>query len=313
MQKQPVLSVVVPTYNEASNIELHSERTRKVMRGLIEEGLIGDYEYIVIDNCSVDGTREIIQHLSECDPKVKPIFNRFNYGPVISPFIALTKSEGDYVVVIAADLQEPPELINKFVNEISYGSDFEAVIAVKRKSQTGLSVMPLMRRLYYRILRMGAESIVSGFSGFGLYSRRCIEAMDILSGGDPSLRMLLPKTGFKVKAIYYDHQERYEGESSYSMLSYTTEALRTMSRHTKIAKKISVFMIFLSLLSFVALIPAIIIIRLINGVIIAPGFTFAATLFLAWSMPIFISLAVILDKLEQADTARIVSFFKKTD
>ena len=310
MSSQPVLSIVVPTYNEASNIELHRERIHDTMAGLIQRNEIADYEYIAIDNCSTDGTREIIHRLSIEDPRMRPIFNRFNYGPVISPFIALTRSKGDYAVVIAADLQEPPELIANMVSEIIKDPECDAVIAVKRKESAALSPMQGMRRLYYRILKVGANRVISGFSGFGLYSRRCIEAMDILAGADPSLRMLLPRTGLRAKAIYYDHQRRHHGESSYSILSYTTEALRTISRHTNIAKKISTAMIFLRLLSIGILVPAIVAMRLLHGIIIAPGFTFAVVFFLVWITPVFIALSVILDKLEQVETARIVSFFK---
>lgn len=305
------LSVIVPTYNESENISLHSERTRDVLQGLIGDGIIRDYEYIVIDNCSSDGTREIIKALCESDPRVQSIFNRFNYGPVISPFIALTQSKGDYAVVIAADLQEPPEMIRKFVDEISKDHDCDAIIAVKRNQKKLFSLMPVFRRLYYRILRFGAQRVVSGFSGFGLYSRRCIEAMDILAGADPSLRMLLPKTGLKVKAIYYQHENRHHGTSSYSMISYTTEALRTLSRHTNIAKKISTLMIFLSLFSVGFLVPLMIVKRLVIGVIVFPGFTLAVILFLLWITPIFIALSVILDKLEQADAQRVVDLYKK--
>ena len=107
------VSILIPTYNEKDNIAAMVEACRSQIR----DHLPGyGYEIVMIDNASTDGTREIEEKLCREDPCVKAIFNAKNFGPFNSPYYGLLQTTGDCTVKIAADFQEPPELIPEMVH-----------------------------------------------------------------------------------------------------------------------------------------------------------------------------------------------------
>ena len=104
------ISIVIPTYNESENIIEISKDIEKIFSKLKY-----DYEQIIIDNSSTDGTIQIIKNLAKENKNIKVIINSRNYGHIRSPFYGILQSSGDANIFMAADYQDPPELIYEYI------------------------------------------------------------------------------------------------------------------------------------------------------------------------------------------------------
>ena len=108
----PLISIVTPCYNEEDNVDLLHARVKEQMAGLPHY----DYEHIFIDNASQDDTVEKLRTIAARDPRVKLILNTRNFGHIRSPMHAYLQATGDAVIAMAADLQDPPELIPELIS-----------------------------------------------------------------------------------------------------------------------------------------------------------------------------------------------------
>ncbi len=120
---------MTPCYNEELNVEVLYERVRTVFERLGRNS----YEHLFIDNASTDGTLDRLRNLAERDKRVKVIVNTRNFGHIRSPYHALLQCRGDAVIVIASDLQDPPELIPEFLEKWEAGC--KVVLGVKATSE----------------------------------------------------------------------------------------------------------------------------------------------------------------------------------
>ena len=125
-------------------------RVAKVMSALPQY----DYEQIIIDNASTDGTQEILRKLAAENPRLKVILNARNFGHIRSPYYGLMQGKGDAVIYVASDLQEPPELIPDFLKKWEEGA--KAVVAIKDSSDES-PLFFAVRRLYYLLVEGLAE------------------------------------------------------------------------------------------------------------------------------------------------------------
>lgn len=142
------ISVVVPTYNEEENVEAMAN----VLKELFEKELSGyEREIIFIDNCSKDKTREKIEAICAKDKCVKAIFNIKNFGQFNSPYYGLMQASGDCAVLLAADFQDPPEMIPKFVKAWETGK-YNIVCGIKTSSRES-HVVYALRTLYYKAIK----------------------------------------------------------------------------------------------------------------------------------------------------------------
>ena len=137
-----LISIVTPCYNEEENIEELYHRIVEVMSKLPYQ-----YEHICIDNSSTDDTVKKLKVIAVKDKRVKIIVNARNFGHIRSPYYALLQSRGDASVLIASDLQDPPEMIVDFIKKWEEG--FKTVLAVKPESEES-ALMFLVRKIYYR-------------------------------------------------------------------------------------------------------------------------------------------------------------------
>ena len=141
-----LISVVTTCYNEESNIkDIYTQ-----VKNVFEKFERYSYEHIFIDNCSTDGTVPILKEIAKKDMNVKIIVNTRNFGSIRSANYAIIIAKGDAVVLIVADLQEPPSLISDFIYKWEEG--FKIVIGVKNKSKEN-SILFSIRKLYYYLVR----------------------------------------------------------------------------------------------------------------------------------------------------------------
>jgi len=226
VMKRPFVSVVSPTFNEVDNIDLFLERVRAVL-----ERMRLQYEVIIIDNDSSDGTIEKLRNHAQQDKKLKVILNESNFGHIRSPYHGLLQATGDVVVFIASDLQDPPELIPSYLEKWQSGN--KAIYAVKSSSQESKFVYWL-RTLYYQVLgRLSPVKLIPHATGSGMFDKSVIERLRKLNEPLPYFRGLLPELGYQIATVEFDQPTRKGGQTKNSIWSLFDMALLGMTTLSK--------------------------------------------------------------------------------
>lgn len=228
-----LISIVTPCFNEQDNIEELYNRIRLVFAKLYRY----DYEHIFIDNASTDRTVDRIRELAEKDDHVKLIVNIRNFGHIRSPMHAILQANGDAVICMASDLQDPPEIIVNFIEKWETG--FPVVVGVKPKSLES-PLMFLIRRCYYRLMaRISDVPIIQNFTGFGLYDRKVIEIIRKLDDPYPYFRGLISELGFPVTEIEYMQPKRVRGITKNNFYTLYDIAMLGITSHSKIPLRLA--------------------------------------------------------------------------
>ena len=204
----PKISIVTPCYNEEGNISPLSQRVAAVF-----EKLPGyTYEHIFADNASTDRTVAELKALAASDPRVKVIINMRNFGAERSIFNAILAARGDAVVVLAADMQDPPEMIADFISEWEQGVKIVFGIRAKRKESF---FMTMLRKIYYRLLRAMSDTRLMVDAGdFVLFDRDVAKVLHQIKDNVPYLRGILSSLGFSIRGVPYKMEKRTHGQTS---------------------------------------------------------------------------------------------------
>ena len=222
------ISIVVPCYNEEENVEALADALREMFRQSLQSY---GYEIIFIDNDSKDRTREIIRRLGEKDKGIKGIFNAKNFGQFNSPYYGMLQSTGDCTVLMAADFQDPVEMIPKYVKE--WESGYRIVIGIKKSSQEN-PLMYWLRGCYYKMIkRLSDVEQIEQFTGFGLYDRKFIQVLRELDDPTPFLRGIVAELGFRRKEIPYEQPKRRAGKTSNNFYRLYDAAMLSVTSYTK--------------------------------------------------------------------------------
>ena len=249
--KKKTISIMVPTYNEEENVVLMYEALKNIFQKELKKY---NYEILFIDNKSQDKTRTLIREICAKDKNVKAIFNAQNFGQFNSPYYGLISTTGDCTISVAADFQDPVEMIPKFVKEWEKG--YKIVIGIKNKSEESKLVYAL-RSLYYKMIKKFSEvEQIEHFTGFGLYDKDFIEVLKNLDDPDPYLRGIVAELGFERKEIPFTQPKRQRGKSSNNWYRLYDAAMLGITSYTKIGLRLATIVGFMiSFLSvFVALI-----------------------------------------------------------
>ena len=239
------VSVVIPCYNEEENIDLIIEAVEEQFKKLPQY----DFEIIVIDNCSQDKSRELIEKQCQKKKYVKAIFNIRNFGGLNSPYYAILNSTGDCTIEISADFQEPPEMIPQFLEEWEKG--YKVVCAVKNKVHENFFIKSA-RNTYYKLIKKFSEiDQIEHFVGFGLYDKSFVDIMKSLNDPTPFLRGIVAEYGNNRKILYYEQPKRKNGKSKYNLYNYYDYAMVSFTTYTKVGLRIaSFFGVIVSIISF---------------------------------------------------------------
>ncbi len=196
-----------------------------------------DFELIVADNDSQDRSREILRELGGEDRRVKAIFNARNFGPERSGMNAILQASGLAVVCLASDLQNPPEMIARFVREWEKGH--KIVGAVKTKTEDSWELR-LLRKIYYDVVaRMSYATPLKNFTGFGLYDRQVIEQFRRLTDTDPFFRGAIAEMGYKIHRVYFEQPPRKGGRSSYNLLRLIDHGILGLISQSKVPLRLA--------------------------------------------------------------------------
>ena len=245
------ISIVVPCYNEEENINALYQAIDHIFNTELPKYT---YELIFIDNDSKDRTREIIRGLCDEDKRVKGIFNAKNFGQFNSPYYAMLQSTGDCTILMAADFQDPVEMIPKYVKEWEKG--YKIVIGIKKSSKEN-KIMYWLRSCYYKtIKKLSDVEQIEHFTGFGLYDQKFIQVLQELDDPTPFLRGIVAELGFRRREIPYEQPKRRAGKTSNNFYRLYDAAMLSVTSYTKVGLRLAT--IFGSICSFASMMVALI-------------------------------------------------------
>ena len=249
------LSVIIPIYNEEGNIQNLIRRLHEV----IDKMNLAEVEYIFINDGSKDRSMDMIRDLSKKDPQVKYINLSRNFGHQIAVSAGLDKSKGDAVVIIDADLQDPPELITVLFKKLKEGNE---VVYAKRRSRQGEGFFKkFFAKMFYRILaKMTSISIPVDTGDFRIVDRKIVEVLKQMPEQQKFLRGQISWIGFNQTYVEYDRDERAAGNTGYTykkmirlaldgITSFSNFPLKIVTLAGFIVSGISFFMILYALYS----------------------------------------------------------------
>jgi glycosyltransferase involved in cell wall biosynthesis len=233
------ISIVTPCFNEAENVEELYSRIQTTFSGMDL-----NYEHIFIDNSSTDGTVNILKEIASKDKRVKIIVNSRNFGHIRSPYYGILQGSGDAVIILASDLQDPPELIPEFIHKWEQG--YKVVIGVKTKSEE-FGLYYYFRSLYYRVLRSLSDvRLIDNYTGFGLYDQRVIGILRTINDPYPYFRGLIADIGFEMAEIPFTQPKRKRGITKNNFYTLYDMAMLGVTNYTKIPLRLAVMSGFVS-------------------------------------------------------------------
>lgn len=234
------ISVVTPCYNEEENVREVYARVRNVMAGL--DGY--RYEHIFVDNCSRDRTLAVLKEIAAQDRNVKVIANTRNFGHLRSPMHALHQAQGDAVILLFSDLQDPPELLLDMVREWEKGA--AVVIGVKKSSEEN-GLMYWLRTKYYGLVnRLSDIETYEHFTGFGLYDRKVMDVVRTFPDPYPYFRGMIAEIGFPHVEVVYNQKRRMRGITKNNFYTLYDLAMLGITNLSKVPLRLVIFSGFVS-------------------------------------------------------------------
>ena len=240
MIKTKTITIFTPCYNEEENIEILYNRVVNIFDKFPKY----NFEYVFIDNASTDATADILRSIAEKDIRIKVIYNARNFGHVRSSYHGLIQCMGDAVIVLVADLQDPPEMIPNFIEAWEKGHAL--VLAVKTKSKEN-PLMFLVRKTFYSIIkRISSTEQLKNYTGFGLYDQKFLELVRKIDDPYPYFRGMVTEYGWNLKVIEYTQDKREHGKSKNNFFTLYDLAMLGFVNHSKLPLRLSAFIGFFS-------------------------------------------------------------------
>ncbi len=232
---RPEFSVVVPAFNEAPSLAVFHARLRSVMDKL------GAWEAIYVDDGSTDGTRAVIEALRGGDSRVAVLALSRNFGKEIATTAGLDHASGDAVIVIDADLQDPPETIPALV--AAWRQGFDMVNAQRRVREGETRLKRASAHMFYRLMRhAGRVKLPADTGDFRLMSRRVVDAVAQLREQHRFMKGLFAWVGFPTTTVLYDRAPRHAGETKWNYWRLWNFALEGITSFTVMPLKVATYL-----------------------------------------------------------------------
>lgn len=224
-----LLSVVVPCYNEEESVALFYEELIKNEPFFRESNL--ELEILYVDDGSRDGTVEEVKKLRERDPRIRLLSFSRNFGKEAAMYAGLEHSEGDYVVLMDVDLQDPPSLLPEMFAYLGEGYDSVATRRVSRKGEP--PVRSFFARMFYWLMkRISKTEIMDGARDYRLMRRQMVDAILSMQEYNRFTKGIFGWVGFRTKWLEYENVERAKGETKWSfwkLLVYSLDGIVAFS------------------------------------------------------------------------------------
>ena len=216
------ISLIIPCYNEQDTIPHLKKELDRIMGEF--EGVT--FEVILVDNCSEDATLRMMKEIHESDERFQYISFSRNFGKDSSMYAGLKASTGDYVTVMDADLQDPPELLKEMYETLKTGEyDCAAAFRKNRKGEPWLR--SVLARVFYRFMsKISDADMVNGARDFRLMTRQMVDAVLELEESQRFTKGIFSWVGFRTKWIPFENRERVAGKTKLPMKSAFSYALR---------------------------------------------------------------------------------------
>jgi glycosyltransferase involved in cell wall biosynthesis len=237
-----LLSIIVPCYNEADVLNATRDRLSKVLSEL--SGL--DHELIFVNDGSHDQTQQILTELQLQDPHVRVLRLSRNFGHQIAVTAGLEQAAGDAVVVIDADLQDPPEVIPQMVKLWRDGNDVVYGIRIEREGESKFKLWTA--KVFYRLInRLSDTKMPLDAGDFRLLDRKVVEVVKMMPERARFLRGMVSWAGFQQVSIPYDRAARHAGDSKYPLTKMIHFAMDGIISFSLVPLKLAIWTGFLAI------------------------------------------------------------------
>ena len=273
--KRPVYSIVAPVYNEIGCVEAFYKEVARVMRSLNV-----NWELLLVDDGSTDGSTDAIRALAEKDSHVQPVIFARNFGHQIAVTAGLDYAQGDAVIIIDADLQDPPEVMLDLIAKWKEG--FEVVYAVRRKREGESWFKLLTASMFYRLIyRITDVKIPLDTGDFRLLDRKVVNVMGQMRERHRFLRGMAAWVGYRQVGVEYDRKERFAGKTKYPFSKMLKLALNAITSFSYFPLQVATVLGFTCAGISIVAIPVVIALRLsYNEALLGQATTLITVLFL---------------------------------
>ncbi|MBL8154174.1 MAG: glycosyltransferase family 2 protein, partial [Anaerolineae bacterium] len=259
MGEKPRYSIIAPIYNEEGNIQALYDRISAVLDSTGES-----WEVVCINDGSRDRSVELIEVLAAKDSRIKLVSFARNFGHQIAVTAGLQHVSGDAVVIIDADLQDPPELILEMIERWKAGYEVVYAVRQERKGETWFKL--LTAKLFYRLIyRITDVDIPMDTGDFRLMDRKVVDVLNRMKEHNRFIRGMTSWVGFRQTGVSYVRQERHAGETKYPLRKMVRFAMDAITGFSYFPLQIMVYVSFVLGLVAVLAIPIIAVLRLILG------------------------------------------------
>ena len=224
-----LLSVIVPCYNEEENVPFFYEEFIKNEAFFKEKEI--EWELVYVDDGSKDGTVAEAKKLHEKDGRVHLLSFSRNFGKEAAMYAGLNRAKGDYVVLMDADLQDPPSLLPEMLSYMEQGYDSVATRRVSRKGEP--PIRSFFARMFYRLMkRISKTEIMDGARDYRMMTRQMVDAILEMKEYNRFTKGIFGWVGFQTKWLEYENVERKKGETKWNfwkLLLYSIEGITAFS------------------------------------------------------------------------------------
>ncbi|MCL4474256.1 MAG: glycosyltransferase [Actinobacteria bacterium] len=245
-----LITITVPVLNEADNVSPFYEAVCNAIEPLIERYR---FEFLFTDNHSSDGTFERLAFLGDADDRIRVLRFSRNYGFQRSVYTGLVNARGDAAIQIDCDLQDPPEMIPRFVEKWEQG--YQNVFGIRSSRQEN-RLKSGMRSFFYRLIdKLSEDNLPHDAGDFRLVDRKILEALKQCDDYQPYLRGEIAAMGFGQAGIEYERPDRQHGKSKFSTRDMTKLAVDGILNHSIVPLRIATFIgLMVSMLTFLGII-----------------------------------------------------------
>lgn len=270
-----MISIVAPVFNEIGSLLEFATQVGRVMQALKD-----DWELILVDDGSTDGSTDLIRQLARDDERIKAVIFARNFGHQIAVTAGLDYAQGDAIIIIDADLQDPPEVMLDLINKWREG--FEVVYAVRRKREGESWFKLFTASLFYRLIyRITDVKIPLDTGDFRLIDKKVADVMRQMRERHRFLRGMAAWVGYRQVGVEYDRKERFAGKTKYPFSKMLKLALNAITSFSYFPLQVATFLGFIIAGISICAIPIVAYLRLSNRLaLLGQATTLIAVLFL---------------------------------